>query len=128
MTLGLAFVLIAAAGFAVYKAWKKIVNSAYESCVLSVENEIEKGVANGTLVIDREITDTWITLSEEDERKIFAHFTSENRTFDCKQFSGLENGTALLEDQGHITVRRFNAGYRVTIENKSAPPRITVKP
>jgi hypothetical protein len=116
--------LTGAIGGGTYYFYQQIEASEYESCVLSIEDGIRKGIANGDIKLKESVTDQWRVLDEDEEQMIFEKFTANGRKFDCKQFSSSEDGSSIRGDSGIIKTKLHGDVLLVRIETNDGRIRI----
>lgn len=116
--------LIGAVGTGAYYFYKQVEASGYESCVLSIEDAIRKGVVSGDIQLKSPVTDRWRVLDEEEEQMIFNKFRSEGRRFDCGRFADSEDGSSIRGDNGMIKLKQHEKLLLVRIETNDGRIRI----
>ncbi len=121
LLISVAFILLPILAFGYFVNWKMI-EAAYPSCVLSIEEVIrlnlEHGKIEGVMV-----TEEWQTFGEDQEQAIFAEFRSKGLKFDCKQFAHFADGSALVGSKGYIRYRKENKRIMVRIESEEGYER-----
>lgn len=111
-------------GGGTYYFYQQTEASGYESCVLSIEDGIRKGIVNGDIKLKESVTDQWRVLDEEEEQMIFKQFTANGRKFDCKRFSSSEDGSSIRGDNGIIKTKIYGDVLLVRIETNDGRIRI----
>lgn len=98
--------ILVLAGAGIYFAWLSLIESGYESCVLSIEDRIGATLSLREFKEKIPLSDEWRELSEDEERMIFDKFVAEGVRFDCQNFSEYASGEALRGSKGRVIARK----------------------